>query len=417
MNPLYKALEILEEHNLFITGGAGVGKSHLIREIIFHYKKAGKNIVALGSTGIAAVNIGGVTVHSFFGLGICNSFEELNSYDRRNRKLKDIYKAISAQDLIIIDEISMVSATLMEMIIYRLKLGSFAGKVIFSGDFYQLPPVIKKQETTLFTKRLAFESDAWRELNPIKLELKISHRTKDKNFLAFLDTIRKGVLTKSAEELISGYTNNSSVLQLNPTHLYSKNIEVDRLNEKKLSEISSPEIALEAIIKQDKSCSNDRLENFKKNLTVSTTLRLKVGAPVLFTVNKKDSFYNGERGEIVEINEEMITVLKNGEEIFVERHDFTLEEYIGEKPKVIATISQFPLRLAWAVTIHKSQGMGIAPLVVNIDNIFESGQLYVALSRASNPSQLFISTKYNAIGIAKRSLKQNLSVEEFYKEK
>lgn len=411
-----KLLELLKTNNIFITGGAGVGKSHTIKEIIVHYENLGKKVVALGSTGIAAVNIGGVTVHSFFGLGICKDFGELAAYDRRNKKLKDLYKNIASLDLIIIDEISMISADLMEMIAYRLRVGNFAGKMVIAGDFYQLPPVRKDIKKDLFSRHLAFESDAWSELNPVMINLTISHRTKDREFLNFLDNIRKGKIDSNDEKQIAFYANNRAVLDLDPTYLYSKNIDVDRVNQTRLEKINSKETIYEAKIKKEKNCSSERVENFIKNLTVNLHFKVKVGAPVLFTINKMGSFYNGERGEVIEITDDVIVVEKNGDEIMVERHDFLLEDHTTEKPKTLATVSQFPLRLAWAVTIHKSQGMGIETLAVNIDNIFESGQLYVALSRSSNPKKLFISSKYDAINVVKRSVRSNELVDKFYME-
>lgn len=408
------ALKSLKSRNLFVTGGAGVGKSWTISEIISRYEIEGKRVAVLGSTGIAAVNIGGVTVHSFFGFGISKDFNELSSHDKRNKKLKDLYKLLSTLDLIVIDEVSMISADLMEMIAYRLRVGNFAGKVILAGDFYQLPPVRKEVKKDLFTGYLAFESNAWSELDPMVIELKISHRTKDANFVQFLENIRKGSLKESDIKLIEFYANNRIVLDLDPTYLYSRNIEVDRINKERLDLIRSREIIYEAKIKKDKNCSQERVENFIKNLTVSNELAIKVSAPVLFTVNKQGEFYNGERGEVVEITEDLIIVDKDGVEIMVERHDFILEDHTTEKPKTLATVSQFPLRLAWAVTIHKSQGMGISPLVVNIDNIFEAGQLYVALSRASDPRKLFISSRSDAVSSVKRSIRSNPIVDSFY---
>ena len=157
-------LEALKHSNVFLTGGAGVGKSYITNEVISDYRKRGKQVVALGSTGVSAVNIGGFTVHSFFIFGIASNFEELAAHDRHSKKrLNDLKKALKATDLIVIDEISMVSADLMDMIAYRLNGSGYLGKVMFVGDFFQLPPVQKHAPSSnLFSDRLyAFESSAW----------------------------------------------------------------------------------------------------------------------------------------------------------------------------------------------------------------------------------------------------------------
>jgi len=157
-------LEALKHSNVFLTGGAGVGKSYITNEVISDYRKRGKQVVSLGSTGVSAVNIGGFTVHSFFVFGIAGNFDELAAGDKRAKsRLSDLKKILKATDLIIIDEISMVSTDLMDMIAYRLNNYGYFGKVLFVGDFFQLPPVQKQQNRNdIFGSKLyAFESMAW----------------------------------------------------------------------------------------------------------------------------------------------------------------------------------------------------------------------------------------------------------------
>jgi len=157
-------LEALKHSNVFLTGGAGVGKSYITTEVISDYRKRGKQVVSLGSTGVSAVNIGGFTVHSFFVFGIASNFDELNAGDKRAKKrLSDLKKVLKATDLIIIDEISMVSTDLLDMIAYRLNNYGYLGKVLFVGDFFQLPPVQKQNNRNdVFGNKLyAFESMAW----------------------------------------------------------------------------------------------------------------------------------------------------------------------------------------------------------------------------------------------------------------
>ncbi|MCD8213697.1 MAG: AAA family ATPase, partial [Campylobacter sp.] len=157
---LEQILKILESSNLFLTGGGGVGKTYLTQAIIKHYKSELKNVVILGSTGISAVGIGGVSVHSFFKFGICKNYEELRLFDRRQKsKLNGVKSMLDSCDLLIIDEISMISGDLMEMVYYRLNTSKFKGRVLLVGDFYQLPPVQKQNNSNgLFNFTYAFSS-------------------------------------------------------------------------------------------------------------------------------------------------------------------------------------------------------------------------------------------------------------------
>ena len=416
-DPFAHALSLLENRHLLLSGGAGTGKSHLLREILYHYRKIGRRCAALGSTGVAAVNVGGQTVHSFFQLGLCRDLGELALHDKRNRRLKELYSQLHDLHLIAIDEVSMIGAAVMEMIAYRLKVSGFSGRVVFAGDFYQLPPVEKggAGQGNLFAARWAFESDAWREMSPALVELTVPHRADDPVFLRFLDALRRGRLEGEGEALLQTYAAQHEVLAQNPTHLYGRNREVDTLNHRRLAELQTPEVRLEAVIKAEKNCSEARLAGFIKALNTPQLLILKARAPVLFTANKRGVFYNGERGEVLELDDELVTVQKeDGETVFVERQEFVLADQGTEKPETLAVFSQFPLRPAWAVTIHKSQGMGLCPLAVNLDNLFESGQLYVALSRTIDPARLFVHTRFDPVAVAKRSLKPNEAVDRFY---
>ena len=196
---LNQLLEILKKSNVFLTGRGGVGKSHLTQAVIKHYKSELKNVVVLGSTGIAAVNVGGVSVHSFFKFGICSNLEELRGYDRKQRgKLGELKKMLDVCDLIVIDEISMISAGLMDMIYYRLMSSRFVGRVMLVGDFYQLPPVRKNGDdgNSLFKFLYAFNSSSWHEFEFKNIELVVSKRTKDKKFYDILSMLRVGRLSE-----------------------------------------------------------------------------------------------------------------------------------------------------------------------------------------------------------------------------
>jgi ATP-dependent exoDNAse (exonuclease V) alpha subunit len=408
-------LEALKHSHVFLTGGAGTGKSYTTAEVIRHYRKEGKQVVALGSTGVSAVNIGGFTIHSFFVFGIASNFDELAQHDRYNKKrLNELKKILRATDLIVIDEISMVSAQMLEMIYFRLLQAGYGGKVLFVGDFFQLPPVRKRAEAAdIFGDKLyAFEADAWEKFDPFIIELTEMKRTHDAEFTHILSKVRRGICDEEVRAYMHRLWNQAP--PPDATRLYGRNEEVERINREELNRIPHEETILFAEITLHKKMHEKRLEQWIRNLPVTRMLTLKVGAPVLFTVNKWGKFVNGERGIVHAIEEDYIIVDKGEEFVRVERHDFELSEMEAEQdgtitPVEAATLSQFPLKLAYAVTIHKSQGMSIDGLVCNVDHIFAPSQFYVAVSRAVDPRRLAI--EYNR-GDLMRYLDRVIHVDE-----
>jgi len=391
-------LKHLKTNNVFLTGGAGVGKSYTITEIIRLYQnQSDEQIVALGSTGISAVNIGGFTIHSFFVFGIASNFEELDQHDKRSRsRLSELKKILKATDLIIIDEISMVSSNMMEMIDYRLNSMGYLGKVLFVGDFFQLPPVQKFGQTNsnLFGERLyAFESDAWKSFAPTVIELTEMKRTTDSEFTHILHKVRVGECDNEVINYMLKLAN-TQIKESNPTFLFGRNAEVNATNRAKLNAVDADEELLYALFEEHEGRIHEkRLASWKNMLPVEEQLTLKIGVPVLFTTNKWGKYANGERGIVKQIEDEYIIVEKEEVYVHVERHDFDLLEMKSDKEGKInsiklATLSQFPLKLAYAVTIHKSQGMSINNLICNVDNIFAPSQFYVAISRAIDPKNL-----------------------------
>ncbi len=396
MSDLKQAIEILKTNNLFLTGGAGVGKSYTTLSIINHYERVNKSVVKLGSTGVSAVNLGGMTIHSFFIFGIADNAEALLLQDKKNKsRIKELKKILSLTDLLVIDEISMVSSDLMDMIGFRLQECAFSGKVLLVGDFFQLPPVVKTmQKVDIFGSSLyAFESLSWERLELKVMEFSTMYRTQNLQFITILEKIRKGICDKSVVDYVLSLMSNPAPRE--PTYLYGRNDEANRTNVLKLAQISTKEYKLLSIVKiNDKKLHEKKLENWKKALPIEEELRLKIGASVIFTVNKWGKYLNGQRGVIHSIEEDAIIVALENEFVRVERAEFFLSEFGVEKGEVVnvdlASLKQFPLKLAYAITIHKSQGMSIEHLVCNIDNIFTTSQFYVAISRATNPLTLLI---------------------------
>ena len=424
MELLEKVKKLLEDRNLLLTGGGGVGKSYLTTELIGLLRREAKQVVVLGSTGVSAVNVNGHTIHSFFSFGISNNLEEMKKNDKYTKqRVKELNKILYAADLLVIDEISMVSADLMDMILYRLKSSSFDGRLLFVGDFFQLPPVKPRNlGNSLFEYReFAFESDAWDYFDPFIVELTKTKRTEDEEFFGILNRIRKGELDNEVGGYLEGLLEHLHVKDENPTILFGRNREADIMNMQRLELVKSEPILLKAKEKVHFSSLHvKRIESWKKNLPVPVELTLKVGASVLFCTNKWGLYYNGERGIVAKIDEDEVIVEKsNGKSVKVKRNEYTLSESISLNNKIeekpLVSLEQFPLKLAYAITIHKSQGMSIDSLVCNIDNIFEKSQFYVAISRAKNPKQLLLEYNYQGfVNHLKRCVIVSSKVVDFY---
>ncbi|MBO7369580.1 MAG: AAA family ATPase, partial [Campylobacter sp.] len=298
-------LEKLEKSNLFITGGGGVGKSYITKDIINAYKGAKKPVVVLGSTGISAVEIGGVTLHSFFKLGICKNADELKQIDKKQKdKISELKKILKTAKLIVIDEISMISAEVFDLVYYRLINSEFSGKVLVVGDFYQLPPVQKKDETqkpqnSLFSGYYAFSSYGWTQLNFAYIEMIGSKRTQDENLYKMLSNLRVGVVNDDLVEFLKSRLIDFSEAKSSSTMIFGRNREADELNALRLNAINSPLVVAKGYYEiYDFALSDEKIEKWIKSLSVNENLHLKVGAKVIFTTNRWGEFYNGEQGVI-----------------------------------------------------------------------------------------------------------------------
>jgi len=376
------ALKILETSNLFITGGAGSGKTTLTRALIEDAVQKGKSVARLASTGMAATLIGGQTLHSFFDLGIANSQQELE----RNGKLepaKKIIKLIRSMQIIVIDEISMVGAPLLDMIRLRLLQAEFSGRLIVVGDFLQLPPVTRGSEPIYF----AFESPSWERFGFETIHLEGSYRTHEAEFLSLLEQVRHARIDEAAinalDELVKPLSEDMSSVTL----LFGKNISAQNHNRSQLEHLHGEIVELSTYVTiHDKKMQERDIERFMVESRIEPALALKVGAPILFTRNAWN-YYNGERGMITSIEEDVIWVKKSdGVSVKVERVDTIKTRWVEKgntaSEEKLITLSQFPITLAFAITIHKSQGMSLADYVIETNEIFAPSQFYVALSRS-----------------------------------
>jgi len=393
MNWLSVTIDKLKsKQNVFLTGGAGVGKTTTTREIIEAFEEDAKKVAKLGSTGMAATLIGGQTLHSFLDLGIADNVEVLEQNGKYPLK-KKIKKLLNAIDLIVIDEISMVSAELFEMIELRLRQADFQGVVLVVGDFLQLPPVVRGSKEVHF----AFESLAWETLAFEKIELTHIYRTDDVSFIELLNHVRFGQVDEEVHKKLNEYIKPLPENMSQFTFLFGKNNSANYHNKMQLEHIESELFLKEAqVIKHLKSTKDNEVERFMSDARIEQNLELKIGAPILFTRNSWN-YFNGEKGIVVNVDAKYVYVQKSDgkvvklESVAQSKTRWSEKSVNGKKEMLeenLFSIYQFPIKLAFAITIHKSQGMSIEDLIIETNEIFAPSQFYVALSRSSNPNNL-----------------------------
>ena len=392
-------LDIALEHlkrgdNLFITGGAGVGKTTLVKAIIAHYHEEAKRVAKLASTGMAATLIGGQTLHSFFDLGVSSSLEEL----QKNGKIdcsKKVKKLIQSMDLIIIDEISMVCANLFELIRLRLLQADCKAPLIVVGDFLQLPPATKGFNDIFF----AFEAPSWERFNFKTIHLKKIYRTEDRAFIEVLHGVRFGQIDAKIYHYLHHLIKPLPPSLLNYTFLFGKNDSASRHNKEQLEKLEGEEHLFVAdVIRHNANSKPEQIERFFNDARIERELKLKIGAPILFTRNSWN-YFNGQRGIVIKIDAPYIYIKKSDDQIVkIEKIATTKtvwrEKRIDGKSQMVEveefSLFQYPIKLAFGITIHKSQGMSIYNLVIETKEIFAPSQFYVALSRAITPKSLIL---------------------------
>ena len=372
-------------NNVFLTGPPGAGKTYVINQFITLAKKSGKKIAVTASTGIAASHLGGNTIHSWSGLGILD--ELLPDDARRLGGSEKLKKRYCSTDILVIDEISMLHGKRLDMVSHLAQLlrentEPFGGmQVVLVGDLFQLPPITRGSDKVDFV----YESQAWRDLRLSICYLTEQHRqnTND-SLLMFLEAMRNETLDNDHYEIIKDRVNLAPDSDVTVTRLYSHNIDVDKINEEHLAELSGRMRTYEVRSKGSKS----KIEQLQKTLLVPEVLQLKIGAEVMFVANNfSEGYVNGSRGQIIGFSDDMPLVqLINGRKIAVEENTWTL----SEDGKIKAEIEQFPLRLAWAITIHKSQGMSLDSAEIDLSRSFTPGMGYVALSRVRSINGLYI---------------------------
>jgi len=419
--------------NVFLTGEPGSGKTHIVNEYVAYLRKRGIEPAITASTGIAATHIGGMTIHSWSGIGIKT---KLDKHDI-NKIVSNEYitKRVRRAKVLVIDEVSMLhpeTLSMVDAVCRKIKqsLEPFGGlQTVFVGDFFQLPPVRKTEvenraQTPLEIKsltgieepmaRFAYDSPAWKRTNPIVCYLTEQYRQDDSDFLAILSAIRHNAFNSEHLRHIETRKIERRAVPNGVPKLFSHNADVDRVNDEILAKLpGEPQVF--AMYSQGPDALVAAL---KKGCLSPETFYLKVGAAVMFTKNNpKEGFVNGTLGEVIGFDKTSgpvrdgvppggtvsngvcpapeqarygagypIVKTRSGRRIEVGPADWTMEE----NGKTRARITQLPLRLAWAITVHKSQGISLDEAAVDLSDVFEFGQGYVALSRVRRLSGLYL---------------------------
>jgi len=421
-------------HNIFITGPGGSGKSELIRTIHKHAHRTFKDLHVTALTGCAAVllNCKAKTLHSWAGIGLGNgTIEQLIRKVRQNSFAKALWKGT---DILVVDEVSMLSLKLFETLnaigkAIRGNLKPFGGiQLIFSGDFYQLPPVGDKDEPD--TQKFCFESSDWNIVfeRENQIQLKKIFRQTDETYLTILNQIREGKIKRKSNELLLEYVGRpiSSNLIVEPTKLYPIKRQVEQINIIKMDAL--PGIVKEFKVKYKKDYEMSKTDRMKRliftekdiqteldylagNLLCDKEMKLKVGAQVMCIINLRTDagdiiLCNGSQGIITsfcELTGYPKVIFNNGIERIMTPHAWISETIPG------IGVEQVPLILAWALTIHKSQGATMDSAEIDVGSgIFECGQTYVAISRVKSLDGLYL-TSFDA-----RRIRINKKAKDFY---
>ncbi|MFA6355424.1 MAG: AAA family ATPase, partial [Candidatus Paceibacterota bacterium] len=415
-----QALKIMKTGvNIYLTGSAGSGKTYLLNKYISYLQDHDIAVAVTASTGIAATHMNGMTIHGWSGIGVRSVMGERELEQLEEKKY--LWKRFEKARVLIIDEVSMLHGFQLDMIekvCRRFKRSNkpFGGlQVILSGDFFQLPPVEKSKKLTIEQETLdygeakeeehrsgmVYESEAWKILNPAICYLSEQHRQSDDILTEILNSIRENNLQEKHYEYLDKCIDRK-LEGIKPTKLYTHNVNVDNENNIELEQID----AKEKVYNMTSKGHDIIVDILKKSCLAYEELHLKIGAEVMCIKNNFEKGYvNGSRGVVVDFEDDTglpIIKLYNGNRIVINPEIWAIEE----DGKIKASLSQLPIRLAWAITIHKSQGMSLDNAEIDLRSTFTYGMGYVALSRVRTLSGISL------IGFTKESLLVNPKVLE-----
>lgn len=418
-----QALEILNSGiNVFMTGPAGSGKTHLIKEFA---RSSKKNVALTATTGIAALNLGGETVHRFLGIGITTRPEQAEPIIKKLNKFKyskkpwekERWNLLNSLEVLIIDEVSMLRRDqfeLIELVLSEIKNNSkpFGGvQIILVGDFFQLPPVVTPSQKKQFIDLInpyCFQSVIWNYGQINSINLTTNYRQSDSKFLQILNDIRIGKVTNEIDKIMRARLNKKLNTDIKPVKLFPYKIDVAAENTSCLKAIKEPKYLSQA----EYIGKSIDIEILKKDIQAKDKLYFCKGAQVMMLTNEPNNIWNnGSMGIIV--NADPVSIrLTNGRLIRPEMHKWERVVHklvLGKwKQETVATMTQYPFRLSYSQTIHKSQGLTLDYVELDLSNCFTPGQAYVALSRVKELNGLSLK------GWNKKSIFADETVRKFY---
>ena len=406
-----------KKHSIFLTGSAGVGKTTLLQNLKKELDIIGKPAVLTSTTGLSSFHLGGVTIHKFMGINIQKNVSYLN-YFSHTFQFTALKKRLAKFDVIIIDEISMLRADQFSLIDLTLKNACennkpFGGKVVvFSGDFYQIPPVVLANE--IEKNQWIFTSEPWLKSNIKVYKLVHVHRQSNNNFINCLDEIKEGkVGSKEVKKLIRMCEKRKPTK--NDTIFFATNEECDEFNKKKINQLSGKLVTYIATVAGKRKQYNK--DAIIRECIAKEVLELKIGTRVIIIFNDpKNRFVNGTKATVTKLNEHNIEVLIDNQTkpIILKRHTWKKLNYYN---KTIAYMKQIPVIPAYGLTIHKSQGMTLDSIAIDCKNIFTYGQLYVGMSRVRDAKNMSLIHFDNSKVITSKTVKnyyKNTKMKEIY---
>lgn len=382
------ALKImLAGYSVLLTGAAGSGKTYLLRKFIRSARAKGKKVSVTATTGLAATHLGGTTIHAWSGIGILDELPD-GFVEHMSKTRRDI---IAKTDVLVIDEISMLHDFRFGMIdtICRLVRETpdvpFGGlQVVLSGDFFQLPPVNRRG--ALRQGGFVTNSRSWQEMSPVICYLLKHHRQSDRELIDILDAIRAGDLHRHQAELLLERVDERPSIHTKVTSLYTTNVDVNRMNAERLEDIAEDVVSY----RQVSTGAQNYVASLQKSVLAPENLQLKLGAFVMAVKNASDRKYvNGSLGTVIDYESGTsypVVQFTNGNVVNMQPDSWEMRD--GDKKR--ASISQIPLRLAWAITVHKSQGMTLDAALIDLQRAFVPGMGYVALSRVRRLADLYL---------------------------
>lgn len=395
-----RALDIMKMgHNIFLTGNAGSGKTYVLNRYIEYLKLHDIPVAITASTGIAATHIGGVTIHAWSGLGIRDSLSPYE-IDQLEEK-KYLWDRYEKTKVLIIDEVSMISGSLLDTLdqvcrsMKRNLEVPFGGiQLVLCGDLLQLPPISRRSHHEEESASLIVDSLAWKNSKIVSCYLTEQHRQHDPYFTQVLNGVRKGEVSLEEMDLIEErITEYDDEIHGGMTKLFTHNMDVDSINSRALGQLEG-EVYTYPMTAKGKS---HLIETLQKGCLAVPTLSLKLNTEVMFIKNNPEKGYvNGTRGIVTDFTEDNkpMVLTREGETITVYEEVWSIDD----EGKILASITQIPLRHAWAITVHKSQGMSLDEAVIDLSKAFTYGMGYVALSRVRSLKGLHL------VGFSRESL-------------